>query len=65
MYTARLSILLDKIGKDRYNTVHVGMWLSLVERIVRDDEAAGSNPVIPTIFIHIRAGAIGHRHFCF
>ncbi len=23
------------------------MWLSLVERIVRDDEAAGSNPVIP------------------
>ena len=49
MYTARLSILLDKIGKDRYNTVHVGMWLSLVERIVRDDEAAGSNPVIPTI----------------
>ena len=27
----------------------VGMWLSLVERIVRDDEVAGSNPVIPTI----------------
>ena len=25
------------------------MWLSLVERIVRDDEVAGSNPVIPTI----------------
>ena len=28
------------------------MWLSLVERIVRDDEVAGSNPVIPTIFIN-------------
>ena len=28
----------------------VGMWLSLVERIVRDDEVAGSNPVIPTIY---------------
>ena len=27
----------------------VGMWHSLVARIVRDDEAAGSNPVIPTI----------------
>ena len=24
-----------------------GVWLSLVERIVRDDEAAGSNPVTP------------------
>ena len=24
------------------------MWLSLVERCVRDAEAAGSNPVIPT-----------------
>ena len=26
-----------------------GVWLSLVERIVRDDEVAGSNPVTPTI----------------
>ena len=26
-----------------------GMWLSLVERCVRDAKAAGSNPVIPTI----------------
>lgn len=25
------------------------MWLSLVERLVRDEEAAGSNPVIPTL----------------
>ena len=24
------------------------MWLSLVERFVRDEEVAGSNPVIPT-----------------
>ncbi len=24
------------------------MWLSLVERCVRDAEAVGSNPVIPT-----------------
>ena len=25
-----------------------GVWLSLVERYVRDVEAAGSNPVTPT-----------------
>ena len=25
-----------------------GMWLSLVEHFVRDEGAAGSNPVIPT-----------------
>lgn len=25
------------------------MWLSLVERCVRDAKAAGSNPVIPTM----------------
>ena len=29
-------------------TKSIGMWLSLVERLVRDEEAAGSNPVIPT-----------------
>lgn len=29
------------------------MWHSLVARIVRDDEAAGSNPVIPTILARL------------
>ena len=29
---------------------HNGLWLSLVERSVRDREVAGSNPVNPTIF---------------
>ena len=28
--------------------VEIGMWLSLVERHIRDVEAAGSSPVIPT-----------------
>ena len=26
----------------------VGAWLSLVERLVRDQEAGGSNPIAPT-----------------
>jgi hypothetical protein len=35
------------------------MWLSLVERCVRDAEVAGSNPVIPTIFNPIGMIPIG------
>ena len=27
----------------------IGVWLSLVERLVRDQEAGGSNPLTPTI----------------
>ena len=27
---------------------YIGLWLSLVERFVRDEEAAGSNPASPT-----------------
>ena len=42
----------------------VGMWHSLVARIVRDDEAAGSNPVIPTIFMSLRAN-LWVCSFCF
>ena len=29
--------------------LHSGVWLSLVERYVRDVEAAGSNPVTPIL----------------
>ena len=39
-----------------------GVWLSLVERCVRDAEAAGSNPVIPTTKTRKTAPA---RPFCF
>jgi hypothetical protein len=28
-----------------------GLWLSLVERLVRDQEAVGSNPTSPIIFV--------------
>ena len=41
---------VDKRMDSSYNiSCDYGMWHSLVARIVRDDEAAGSNPVIPTI----------------
>ena len=33
------------LGKTSH--VNYGVWLSLVERYVRDVEAAGSNPVTP------------------
>ena len=31
-----------------YHVVPIGTWRSLVARIVRDDEVAGSNPAVPT-----------------
>ena len=37
---------------------YLEMWLSLVERCVRDAEVAGSNPVISTIDISPPNGAI-------
>ncbi len=30
--------------------VRFGLWLSLVERFVRDEEVVGSNPASPTTF---------------
>ena len=37
-------------GGIRFRSAHeaIGVWRSLVARVVRDDEAAGSNPVTPT-----------------
>lgn len=42
------------------NGSYNGVWLSLVERYVRDVEAAGSNPVTPTIkqLLHTYEGAV-------
>jgi hypothetical protein len=39
-FTASVRALLQK---------NFGLWLSLVERFVRDEEAAGSNPASPTM----------------
>ena len=38
-----------------------GVWLSLVERYVRDVEAAGSNPVTPMILIYYSMRALAKR----
>lgn len=40
------SAIMDEVVGQRLPIF--GMWLSLVERCVRDAKAAGSNPVIPT-----------------
>ncbi len=39
--------VVNYLGKVFMLYMHVGVWLSLVERYVRDVEAAGSNPVTP------------------
>ena len=37
-----------------YFLLQIGVWLSLVERYVRDVEAAGSNPVTPIFLLRYR-----------
>ena len=39
---------LDNAYKFHYNTQAIGVWRSLVSRLVRVQEASGSNPDTPT-----------------
>ena len=39
----------DAISRPRLALANVGVWLSLVEHLVRDEGVAGSNPATPTI----------------
>ena len=39
---------LDKEQNIHYNSLAIGVWRSLVSRMVRVHEAAGSNPATPT-----------------
>jgi hypothetical protein len=39
-----------------------GLWLSLVERCVRDAEAVGSNPTSPTFLARGESNHIFHLH---
>src|SRR5580692_9680880 len=38
----------DAISRPRLALANVGVWLSLVEHLVRDEGVAGSNPATPT-----------------
>ena len=38
-----------KVGSATVRDNPSGLWLSLVERFVRDEEVVGSNPASPTI----------------
>ena len=40
--------MLDKVRYFHYNVVAIGVWRSLVSRLVRVQEASGSNPDTPT-----------------
>ena len=40
--------VLDKELKSHYNNLAIGVWRSLVSRLVRVQEASGSNPDTPT-----------------
>ena len=39
---------LDKYSNTQYNIWAIGVWRSLVSRLVRVQEASGSNPDTPT-----------------
>ncbi len=39
------------VNSEIERNAHVGAWLSLVERLVRDQEVGGSNPLAPTIYL--------------
>ncbi len=41
-------VALDNTEKFGYNIADIGVWRSLVSRLVRVQEASGSNPDTPT-----------------
>ena len=55
---------LDKARKNHYNDLAIGAWRSLVSRLVRVQEAAGSNPAAPTKFPVIMYVVAGYFYFC-
>ena len=44
----KLTVALDKEKEFHYNILAIGVWRSLVSRLVRVQEASGSNPDTPT-----------------
>ena len=47
-HTPNFTLRLDKHTERRYNGLANGVWRSLVSRLVRVQEARGSNPLTPT-----------------
>ncbi len=47
-FLSNYTLGLDKIDFNAYNIFAFGVWRSLVSRLVRDQEASGSNPDTPT-----------------
>ena len=48
-FSGNYTLGLDKWEKCAYNIHAFGVWRSLVSRLVRDQEASGSNPDTPTM----------------
>ena len=48
-FLPKYAFVLDKSEISAYNSFAFGVWRSLVSRLVRDQEASGSNPDTPTI----------------
>ena len=46
--TPHSTLVLDKRPESRYNKQAIGVWRSLVSRLVRVQETSGSNPDTPT-----------------
>ena len=47
-YSKNTKAGLDNVGAIHYNNLAIGVWRSLVSRLVRVQEASGSNPDTPT-----------------
>ena len=61
-----LSNAIDNPTSLWYNIQAIGVWLSPVECLVRDQEAGGSNPLTPTIpSVHDEYEVMSTRFFCF
>ena len=48
-FQAEMTFRLDTRLFSHYNKQAIGVWRSLVSRLVRVQEAAGSNPATPTM----------------
>ena len=72
MHPAKSRAGLDNHSKNHYNNLAIGVWRSLVSRLVRVQEASGSNPdtptkiagiaqAVPAVFIAIHISKIKHN----